>query len=95
MKKAFFISPIKCYLSIYDVRDIVLSTRHKSRGKYNTVFKDSLGGEVRCEYFLDSVTVSSFKAKALGHFLLPQKIHKANQLRELERAIIYVRVTAV
>ena len=94
MKKAFFISPIKCYLSIYDVPDIV-STRHKPRGKYNPIFKDSLGGEVRCEYFLDSVMVSSFKAKAVGHFLLSQKIHKANQLRELETATIYIRVTAV
>ena len=92
MKKAFFISPTKCYLSIYGVPDIVLSTRHKSRGKYNPVLKDSLGGEVRGEYFLGSVMVSSFKAKALGHFLLSQKIHKANQLRDLERATIYVRV---
>ena len=94
MKKAFFISPIKCYLSIYGVPDIVLSTRHKSRGKYNPVLKDSLGGEVRGEYFLGSVMVSSSKAKALGHFLLSQKIHKANQLRELERATIYVKNAA-
>lgn len=47
------------------------------------------------ECFLDSVTVPSFKVKALDYLLLSQKIHKANQLRESERATIYARVMSV
>lgn len=48
MKKAFFVPCIKCYLSTYDVLDIVLSARNKSKGKYNPVFKNFIGEEVRC-----------------------------------------------
>lgn len=48
MKRAFFISCTKCYLSTCDVPDIVLSARNKLKGKYNTVFEDFIGGEVMC-----------------------------------------------
>lgn len=45
--KRVFISCTKCYLSIYAVPDNVLSARNKSQGKYNPVFKDFIGEEVR------------------------------------------------